>query len=322
VMYLNPDVIAFNEIPHQFVYEMTNFITAFLPGYYLATNSGTDGFIRSVIASRFPIVASTKHLDAADLAPFGYTNSNFTRDLFEAEIAVPGFPQSFHAFTVHLKSGQGTDDAARRAAEASAISNYFVNGFLTTNSARPYVLSGDFNEDVGNPPPSNPQSIQRLANPATGLQLTTPVNPFTGSALTFSIQATGGLTRRYDYILPNLLLFSNITSSQVFRSDLLGAPPAPLSTNDSRTASDHLPVLMVFANPYAKPFRLTSILRAGPMLTLKWESVPGQPYRIEASSNLTEWTAFANSLVATGASFTFITNVPVGGQFFRVYRIP
>ena len=320
LMHLNPDVIGFNEIPHHFIYEMTNFIPAFLPGYYLATNSGTDGFIRSVVASRYPIVASRKHLDSADLNPFGYTNSNFTRDLFEAEIAVPGFPQPFHAFVVHLKSGQGTDDSLKRAAEANAISNFFVHGFLTTNGTHPYVLSGDMNEDISDPPPSNPQTIQRLISPATGLRLTTPLNPVTGSSLTFSIQSSNGLSQRYDYILPNGLLFSNLTSSQVFRSDVLSNPPPPLLTSDSQTASDHLPVFMVFANPYTKPFRLTSISRSNQTVTLKWDSVIGQTYRLEISSNLMGWAPWAENLLATTSSYTFSTNAPSQQNFYRVRR--
>jgi endonuclease/exonuclease/phosphatase family metal-dependent hydrolase len=323
VMYLQPDVITFNEIPLQFTYEMTNFIAAFLPGYYLASNSGSDGFIRSVVVSRFPILFSKSNLSGSDLNPFGYTNSNFTRDLFEAAISVPGFPQPLHVFAAHLKSGQGTDDSNKRAAEASAISNFFVNAFFATNALRPYILSGDLNEDINDPPASNPQSIQRLANASTGLKLTTPINPISGSALTFSIQAIGGLTRRYDYIMPNGLLFSNVTSSQVFRTDLLTNPPPPLLTNDDRTASDHLPVLMVFANPYAKPFRLTSITRNSlGTLTLKWDSVPGQPYVVEASSNLASWTPFSGSLMATGGSVTFTTNSGTSISFFRVRRSP
>src|SRR4029077_18340498 len=128
----------------------------------LATNSATDGFIRSAIASRYPIVSSVSHLHSADLAPYVYTNSDFTRDLFEAQISVPNFPQPLHVFTVHLKSGQGTDDSARRAAETSAVSNYLVTVFLPVNGLHPYVLSGDMNEDINNPPSSHPQSIQHL----------------------------------------------------------------------------------------------------------------------------------------------------------------
>ena len=229
MQYLNPDIITFNEIPdtNNCTAQMADFVTAFRPGYYLVTNSMSDGYIRSVILSRYPIISSTSRLHGSDLTPYGYSGSGFTRDLFEAQISVPGFPQPLHVFTVHLKSAQDSDSSAKRAAEAGAVSNFFATVYPATNGLQPYVLSGDMNEDILRPPASNPQSIQRLIGAPTGLQLTTAVNPFTGSELTWSIQDTGGPTVRYDYILPCGLLFSNITSSQVFRTDLLANPPPP-----------------------------------------------------------------------------------------------
>ena len=322
VQYLNPDVITFNEVPNTFSYEMTNFVAAFRPGFHLAINSATDGFIRSAILSRFPILFSKSYLHSADLSIYGYTNSDFTRDLFQAQVVVPAFPQPLNVFVLHLKSGQDTDSSTKRGAEASAVSNFLFTVFLATNTTQPYVVSGDMNEDIDDPPASHPQSIQRLVNNATGLRLTTPLNPFSSNALTFSIQSSNGLSHRYDYIMPSSLLFSNINSSQVFRTDLLPNPPPPLLSNDDATASDHLPVFMVFANPYSKPFRLTSITRSNTALALTWQSVLGQPYRLETSSNLVNWSVLAQNLTATGATFSFSTNSAPDSQFFRVYRQP
>lgn len=321
VQYLDPDIITFQEIPmtNSGWSHMGEFTAVYRPGFYLATNSGTDGFIRSAILSRYPITRSQSWLDDANLDPFGYTNANYTRDLFEAQITVPGFPQPLHVFTTHLKSGQGTDDSNRRAAEALAISNFFTQVFLSTNRLHPYLLTGDMNEDIARPPSSNPQSIERITSTPTGLRLTTPVNPFTGSDMTFSIQAAS-LTKRYDYILPCTLLFSNIASSQVFRTDLLPNPPAPLLATDSETASDHLPVVMAFNNPYDKPFQLLSFTRSNLTVTLQWQSVPGQPYRVETSTNLTAWSTQANNLLATNTTFTYQTNVNDTARYFRIYR--
>lgn len=322
LQYLNPDVITFNEIQHSSLSDMTNFALTYLPGYNLVISPSSDGFIQNGIASRFPITYFKSFLHSADLSPYGYTNSDFTRDLFQARVSVPGFVRPLNVFVVHLKSGQDTDSSNKRSAETLAVSNWFVTVFLATNSLDPYALSGDMNEDIDNPPASNPQSIQHLINAATGLQLTTPLNPVTHSQLTFSIQSGSGLTKRYDYIMPCALLVSNITSSQVFRTDLLTNPPPPLLTNDDSTASDHLPVQMVFANPYDKAFRLTSITRSNLNVTLKWQSVLGQPYRLETSSNFGSWSVFASNLVATGATYTFSTNVGDSVKFFRVYRVP
>ena len=324
MQYLDPDIIVLNEIPvtNNCTAQMVDFVTAFRPGYYLVTNSMDDGFIRSVILSRFPIISSTSQLHGSDLAPYGYTNTGFTRDLFEAQISVPNFPQPLHVFAAHLKSAQDADSSAKRAAEAGAVSNFFATVYLATNHLQPYVLCGDLNEDILRPPVSNPLSIQRLIGAPTGLQLTTPLNALTRSERTWSIQDAGGLTVRYDYILPCGLLFSNITSSQVFRTDLLTNPPPPLKTNDNATASDHLPVMMFFGNPYARPFHLISIARTNQAVALTWEAVPGQPYRVDVSSNLSAWSVLASNLLATNANCTFNTNATGDIQFFRVHRGP
>jgi hypothetical protein len=38
--------------------------------------------------------------------------------------------------------------------------------------------------------------------------------------------------------------------------------------------------------------------------------------------NTQVWTPLATNLAATGANFTFSTNVPDGTKFFRIYRAP
>ena len=323
LQFLNPDIITFQEIPYDLSYEMTNFVSAFLPGYTLARNSGTDGAIRSVVASRFPITRSTSWLDGIDLRGFGYSNANnsldnFTRDLFEAQINVPGFARPLHVFTTHLKSTSGTtyaDAAAKRAAEAMAITNFFATNLLALYVNDTYVLTGDLNDSD-----TNALAVQYLISEPSGLLLTNPKNPFTGSINTFSAQ--GSLNSRLDFIFPGGLLCSNIAGSQVFRTDLLPNPPPPLLTTDSAMASDHLPVLMLFNNPYDKPFRLLSFTLSNQIVTLMWESVPGQPYRLESSSNLAAWSVLVPNLTASGLNQIFTTNVSGSQQFFRVFRVP
>ena len=312
--YLQPDIVTLQEIPFTNTWQMPNFVRTFLPGYQLATNSGTDGYIRSVILSRFPIIRSTKWLDGVSLTNFGY-DGNFTRDLFEAEIAVPGYNANVHVFTTHLKSGSATADKQRRIAEASAISNFLATVFLPAAPGHPYVLTGDMNEDY------TTNAIFRLTNALTGLRLTTPLNPFTGTRFTFSIRAS--LTSRYDYIMPSGLLWSNVTSSQVFRTGLLSNLPPPLLADDDATASDHLPVVMTFANPFNTPFRLLSLTATNQQITLRWEAVTGRRYRVEASSNLTSWSSLTTNVTATGPVMSFTTNAGgTGAKFFRIYREP
>ena len=313
-------MITFNEVPLTNTWQMTNFVKAFLPGYSLATNSGTDGYIRSVIASRHPITRSQKWLDGVSLASFGYAG-NFARDLFEAQNAVPGFTQPLHVLVAHLKATTTSPeaDAAKRAAEASAVSNFFTTVFLPNNAGHTYVLTGDMNEDLarrGNY--TSGQPIQRLANPATDLRLVTPLNPLNNDERTISIQE--GMSARFDYIFPCGQLFSNLVAAQVFRTDLLNPTPAALNATDSVTASDHLPVFMTFNNPYQVPFQITSITATNQMLRLTWESTSGRMYRLESSPDLNTWIPLAANLTATGTSLTFATSQISSQQFFRVYR--
>jgi endonuclease/exonuclease/phosphatase family metal-dependent hydrolase len=320
VQFLDPDIITFQEIPmtNSGWTQMTNFVTAFRPGYYLATNSGHDGFIRSVILSRFPITRSAKWLDGIPLTSFG-DSGFFTRDLFEAEIAVPGWPQPLHVFTTHLKSGQADDETLKRAAEARAISNFFANTFRPANPLRPYLLTGDMNEDVNNPPDGG-AALPTLANLPTDLRIATPLNPQSGSHLTFSIRATS-LTRRYDYVLPNALLFTNLLDGQIFRTDL-ATNISPALPGDATNASDHLPVFVRFQNPYAVPPRIFSFNMSNAVVRMNWSAVPGGRYRVEASTNLPAWTPLATNLLATNEVLSFTTNASGAARFLRVRTEP
>jgi endonuclease/exonuclease/phosphatase family metal-dependent hydrolase len=329
LMFLKPDIITFNEIPvTNGVAQMPDWVKAFLPGYFLATNSIGDTFIQNVIASRFPITRSQSHLAFSSLAPFGYTGSGFTRDLFEAQIAVPNWPLPLHVFVAHLKSTGSSDpqdDADKRAAMASAVSNYFATTFLrSTNASHPYVLDGDMNEDAFFPDSdyTSGHPIQRLTSLPTGLQMTIPINPVTLADLTESIQ--GSLDTRFDYILPCGLLFSNIVGSEVFRTDLLNPLPPNLNANDDKIASDHLPVLMVFNNPFDAPFKLLSIAQTNQSVTLQWESQNNRSYNVETSTDLFSWMPFATNIATTttNSPFIFTTNVSDPVEFFRVYRAP
>jgi endonuclease/exonuclease/phosphatase family metal-dependent hydrolase len=325
LQFLEPDIITFNEIPFGLRWQMTNFAAAFLPAYGMAISSGTDGSICSAIASRHPITRSNSWLARMDLRGFGYTNENdnldnFTRDLFEVELAVPGFPQPLHVFTTHLKATDSganyADNAAKRAAEAAAITNFLATNLLSAHPLRPFVLAGDMNESD-----TTALAIQTLISPATGLVLTNPRNPVTGSINTFST-TTANPGSRLDYIFPSALLAANIRTSQVFRTDRLSPLPPNLNSNDCKVASDHLPVMVVFNHPYAQAFRLLSLTRDDLDVTLAWESVPGQAYRVETATNLAAWSTLAGNLLATQATFVFTTNLDGVARFFRVARGP
>ncbi len=323
LQYLQPDIIAFNEIPWDYRFEMNNFVAAFLPSHQIVISSGTDGSLCSAIASRYPITRASKWLDGVDLRSFGYSNANnaldnFTRDLYEAQISVPGFARPVHVFTTHLKataSGEYEENAAKRAAEAAAITNFFATTLFALYPYDLYLLAGDLNASD-----TNELCIQKLLSPVTGLQMTLPRNPVTGSINTYSTTFANP-SSRLDYIFPNTLLYSNIKTSLVFRSSLVSPLPPELNSNDSQVASDHYPVLMVFNDPYSRTFKL-SVVQSNLTATLHWESVFGLAYRVESSTNLTTWITEANNLVATGTNTSFNANLNGAGRYFRVRKLP
>lgn len=317
--WMAPDVITFQEIPFDQTHQMPHWVRAWLPGYALATNSGTDGYLRSVVASRFPIRRSVSWLDGAVLDAWGYVGT-FTRDLFEVELAVPGFAQPVHIFTTHLKQGSTDPDLRRRAAEAAAISNFLVTAFLPAHAGRAYVLTGDLNEDVLAPPAGSRQPVARLVNPATGLRLLTPRAPGSTSEKTWSTRPPG-LLYRLDYVLPCGLLYSNVVRTAVVRTATLQPLPPGLRRDDEIVASDHLALWVEFTPPFAQPFHLTSLAIEAGRYIVAWEAAAGFTYTLETSTNLRDWTVVVAGLTNTA---TLQWEVPLiePAAFFRVRRAP
>jgi endonuclease/exonuclease/phosphatase family metal-dependent hydrolase len=260
IRYLQPDVITFNEIPVAFAYEMTNWAKDFLSGYNVSVSAGHDVAIGNAIATKFA-VSTRSSLHGTSLVPYGY-NGTFTRDLFEAIVTVPGFAHPVHFFSAHLKSSASgyADAALKRAAEAAAITNFFTTNLFAVFPNDYYVLSGDMNEAD-----TNTLAIQTLLT-NTGLKMTAPVNPYSGSLNTFSIQSPPP-SSRIDYIFPCGALASNILSSQVFRTDLVAPTPTNFNAGDDALASDHLPVLMTFRDPTFVASNLAPVFVTTPQST-------------------------------------------------------
>ncbi len=320
---LQPDIIGFQEYSVQNTWQLTNFVNAYLPGYFIATNSTTAGGPRNVIVSRFPIARSHSWLARTDLSAFGF-DGVFTRDLFEAQVVVPWLPRPLHVFDVHLKAFNDAINGPRRAAEARCISNWFVTIYQAGPfKDDPYLLMGDMNEDINKPRSYEQHAIGTLLSTPTGLHLTSPVNPITGSEKTWD---SGSPSIRFDYVMPSGLLFSNYVSasSLVFRSDEYNAlhplPPG-VAPNATLIATNHLPVLAVFNNPYS-PFPILSCTNNGTLLTLRWQSQINAHYTVETSSNCVTWTIQASNLVASATNYTWTTSPTAPTRLYRILRRP
>ena len=78
---------------------------------------------------------------------------------------------------------------------------------------------------------------------------------------------------------------------------------------------------MVFSNPFAQPFRFTSIVPNGEAVTLSWQSVPGQCYAVEATEDLSKtngWSMLASNLLARNYGISLQASLSNALGFFRL----
>ncbi|NGO39149.1 hypothetical protein G4L39_07025 [Limisphaera ngatamarikiensis] len=313
---LDPVVVGFEEVPEGRESEMTNWVRSWWPGATVAVGTRTDGALRLAVASRLPVGGVRSWLRRASLSPWGYEGV-FTRELLEAEIWVPGCAEPMHLFVVHLKAGGDADSAARRAAEALAISNFFATTWPARSRGRAMMLAGDCNEDLARPRAGEQGAVRILAGSPPGLTVLTPVNPVTRDERTWSIRDSV-LRYRFDYLLVGGWLVTNLVESGVFRSDVAGA--GAVQPEDSRTASDHLPVWAGFANPGAIPRSVLARDTSGTW-RLSWWMAQGVRYRVESSVDLGEWLLVTEGVAVRPGYWTIAVGGGGGPRFFRVLRL-
>ena len=92
--------------------------------------------------------------------------------------------------------------------------------------------------------------------------------------------------------------------------------------DDDQTASDHLPVIMYFNNPFSQPFRLLAIGLTNQDVTLTWESASGRLYWCGSVLQPDRLGDPGEQPARDGTNCTFTTNTTEALRFFRVYRVP
>ena len=315
---LTPEVVGFQELPEGWEPGMTNWVASWWPGATVVVGSFTDGALRLALATRLPVRAVRSWLRRVPLPAWG-SDDVFTRELLEAEVCVPGCADPLHLFVMHLKAGTDADSAARRAAEARAISNFFATAWPARSWGRAVVLLGDCNEDVARPRPGEQGAIRILGHALPGLTWLTPVNPVTGDERTWSIRDQA-LRYRFDYLFVGGWLVSNVVASGVFRSDLTPGGPAGVQVGDSPAASDHLPVWAAFANPAAVP-QVQLVRTETNVWRLIWWTASGQRFRVEGSPDLAGWQVLEETVGSRPGILETVVEGDGPTRFFRVLRL-
>ncbi|MEE9393511.1 MAG: endonuclease/exonuclease/phosphatase family protein [Planctomycetota bacterium] len=142
------DVVAVQEIDSiADVIAFPNFaLTGGYPFSAVSATSGTlSGDLYNGLMSIHPIVFSSSH-SAASIS--GDSNANdITRDIFEAHVQIPNAADVLGVFVVHLKASSGGTNDFRRAVEIIRLKQV-VDDFKAANPQAPYIVCGDFNDDI------------------------------------------------------------------------------------------------------------------------------------------------------------------------------
>ena len=271
---MNADVVAIEEVTDPVEVALVPAL-ATAAGYAQATVSDISGTLSGslylAVLSRHPIVFADSH-SAAELSGDPGAN-DITRDIFEVHVQVPGASERLAIFVVHLKASSGGTNDFRRAVEIKRL-RQAIAAFRLAFPAAPYMVMGDFNEDLGDGPFGSSFSGLPGSLPQTfslGNDVTFPViyDPFVqlaqeglliadatqeDSSTLFVTRASSG--RRLDYIhyAGGALLVGDEVYNSARDNGIDDAPAgnwlakagAPLASGISAATSDHFPVFADF----------------------------------------------------------------------------
>jgi endonuclease/exonuclease/phosphatase family metal-dependent hydrolase len=112
--------------------------------------SGTlSGGLHTAALSRLPLTQCLSW-SAQELSGDPAAN-DITRDVFEVHVAVAPGEATWGVFTLHLKAGGTDTDKFRRQVELVRVTQA-LNRFRFLHAGSPIVVTGDWNEDIGNGP--------------------------------------------------------------------------------------------------------------------------------------------------------------------------
>lgn len=220
-----------------------------------AFNGKSDGFIRTVIVSRYPLT-----LTRNDTIP--------ASDVRGVTIALVDLPNALHTrdlylLGVHLKAFSGTAEDAQRQKSADAIAAWLgdarqAGGNVTLAANTPMIVLGDFNF-VGSLQPATTIITGDIMDNATygpdvkgdwdmtNITDLQPADPFTGDTDTWSSTSTNPTSRLDRFFYTDSVVtvaHSFILNTLAMTSGARSAAGLQLNDTKSSSTSDHLPTGM------------------------------------------------------------------------------
>ena len=265
---VDPDVILFQEVnPDVTVTQINAYLNATLPfttsagapGSWSSQIGLTDGFNRNAVASKFPM-----SLRRQDTIP-----ASEVRGVVMALLDLPDstYRHDFYAMCVHLKASGTAADEARRIKAADAIAAWIRDiqtpgGNINLAQGTPLVYGGDTNLRTSSTVANDALLAGNISDEATygadhppdwdGTASTdaTPRDPFRTNSSTINTHSSASTSpvSRLDrlYITDSAatigasFVFNTLSMTTTARAAL------GVQTNDTRDASDHLPIAVDF----------------------------------------------------------------------------
>jgi endonuclease/exonuclease/phosphatase family metal-dependent hydrolase len=351
VNFLNPDIWTIEELGGTTPFDRAALITTlqtfintnltiFGPNpqpnvnYYLYVSAQSDGFTCPGIVSRYPLTEQTTYNDSL-------------RGFVQSVATLPSGAK-LGVFVTHLKATTGSAnapaDSVKRQTEAEFDAGK-VSAFMTAHPGAGVVVTGDWNEteepgETPNYPIGTILTDGRTYRPITAMRA-----PGLSDSSALSIlakKATISSTNpnaRFDYIcyanaslVPDTLIFDAAQYSGTQLAAINTANGSTLTATDCKNASDHLPVVAVFAvggeaqnTAAAFKIKALALTQTGPQLT--FHEGRGKIYRLERTVDLTNaasWTTVLDSIAGTGGDLTVsdpgAASLPT--VFYRLRMLP
>ncbi len=301
---LKPDIVAIQEfnVGANTAAEVRQFVdTAFGPAFHFFRESGAQ--IPNGVISRWPILASGEWPDPQV--------SN--RDFVWTRLDIPG-PDDLFVVSVHLHSGGG---ASSRKLEADALKARIATSFP---AGAHVIVAGDFNFDS-------------RTEAGMGVFKTFLVDDPVPTDGRGDPDTNNGRSKAYDYVLTSANWRTNLVATrlsaggQAFANGLVFdsrvytplSEVSPVQAADSGNAQ-HMAVVKDFSVRHS----VTNWVEVSPPKLelrnslLRWSSAAGLAWRVELTTNLTDWTTLGRAL-SSGDFYTFQppTNLP-GTSLVRV----